>query len=275
MNKSIIELLRCPVCGAEGGVSEDQKSFRCHGPRTHCFDFSKSGYLNLAGPHAGAGDLKAAVRARTLFLEGGYYEPLSDEINHLLDTLNAKTILDAGCGEGYYSNRVAEGRVLLGVDLSSAGIDHAAKTAKRTENGAGYVVASLFTLPVGDRCFDAVLNLFAPCSEEEFCRVLKEDGYMIIVAAGERHLFGLKSVLYDNPYSNSGRADLPQNAELVSKHNLHYEITVEGQAQIEALFSMTPYYWRTSERDKAKLTELQSLRTEVDFDIFVYKRGPI
>ncbi len=274
MNKALIDLLRCPVCGADGTADEHQTCFRCTGARTHCFDFSRSGYLNLAGPHAGAGDLKAAVRARSLFLESGYYAPLSDAINALLDDYRVNTVLDAGCGEGYYTNRAAQNRLALGVDLSTVGIDHAAKTAKRLQNGAGFTVASLFKLPVADQSFDAIINLFAPCAEDEFLRVLKPDGYMILVAAGEKHLFGLKNVLYDNPYSNLGRADLPQKAELVQTKKVCYEIEVEGQDKIDALFSMTPYYWRTSERDKAKLTDLQTLKTEVDFDIFVYQRGP-
>jgi 23S rRNA (guanine745-N1)-methyltransferase len=54
---------------------------------------------------------------------------------------------------------------------------------------------------------------------------------------------------------------------------LIYTITVEGEEAIEALFSMTPYYWRTSEADRAKLKNLQTLTTEVDFDIFIYQKG--
>jgi 23S rRNA (guanine745-N1)-methyltransferase len=168
---------------------------------------------------------------------------------------------------------MAERCDVLRIDLSSAGIDHAAKIAKRLGNGAGFVVASLFTMPVADASMDAVTNIFAPCAEDEFCRVLKNGGYLIVVAAGERHLLGLKRVLYENPYYNPERADLPQKMTLVSKENLTYEIEVDGQDAIDALFSMTPYYWRTSEKDKAKLASLQSLKTEVDFDIYLYRKG--
>ena len=42
---------------------------------------------------------------------------------------------------------------------------------------------------------------------------------------------------------------------------------------IDALFSMTPYYWRTSEKDRAKLDALEQLTTELDFDIFVFRKG--
>ncbi len=273
MKKTITDLLRCPVCGESVACTEDGKSLRCHGARVHCFDFSRSGYLNLAGPHAGAGDLKEAVRARSLFLESGYYEPLSKLVNSVLAETDARTVLDAGCGEGYYTNRMAGDHAVLGIDLSSAGIDHAAKQAKREETGAGFVVGSIFKLPVADASFDAVTNLFAPCAEEEFSRVLKDGASLIVVAAGERHLFGLKQVLYDDPYLNPGRADLPQHMECIREEHLTYEITVEGQDRIEALFSMTPYYWRTSERDHARLRERETLTTTVDFTVYLYRKG--
>lgn len=273
MKKSVTDLLRCPVCGTSGTESENQKSFFCTGVRKHCFDFSKSGYLNLAGPHGGAGDLKSAIRARSLFLESGYYEPLSASINAILSKLGVSSVLDAGCGEGYYTNRMTSAAdTVMGIDLSTAGIDHAAKDAKKANNGAGFAVASLFHLPIADSSLDAITSLFAPCAEEEFLRVLKPDGYLILVGAGERHLFGLKRVLYDDPYINTGRADLPKSMYKADQKKLTYEITVEGREAIDALFSMTPYYWRTSEHDRAKLESLDTLKTTVDFDIYIYQK---
>lgn len=267
-------MLRCPVCTASMQADESGKSCRCTGARTHVYDFARSGYLNLTRPGDGEGDLREAINARRLFLNSGYYEPLSNEINTILRELNVKTVLDAGCGEGYYTNRIArEDCAVLGVDLSRAGIDAAAKQAKQIGTNAAFAVGSIFSLPVGDATCDAVTNLFAPCCESEFLRVLKKDGYFILVGAGERHLMGLKEVLYENPYLNPGRADLPTEMKEVDRRRLTYTVTVEGGEAIEALFSMTPYYWRTSEADHAKLKNIDSLTTELDFDIFTYKKG--
>ena len=242
--------------------------------RTHSYDFARSGYLNLTRPGDGEGDLKDAISARKLFLESGYYEPLSNEINSILDHLNAQTVLDAGCGEGYYTNRMAkENRAVLGVDLSRAGIDSAAKSARQKATNVAFTVGSIFSLPVKDAACDVVTNLFAPCCESEFKRVLKDGKHLILVGAGERHLMGLKEVLYENPYLNPGRADLPAELKEIDRQRLTYTVTVEGEEAIEALFSMTPYYWRTSEADHAKLKNIQTLTTEVDFDIFVYQKG--
>jgi len=272
MTSRILERLRCPVCGAAGSADEAGKTFSCVGTKRHCFDFSKSGYLNLC-LKGKEGDSKEAVRARSLFLEAGYYLPLSEAVNRLLEELRAEAVLDAGCGEGYYTNRMArQGRAVLGADLSRHGVDHGARTAKRLSSGAAFAVASLYELPVASESFDAVTNLFAPCAEEEFCRVLKAGGYLILVGAGERHLMGLKALLYDRPYLNPGRNDLPQKMKLCRELRLRETISVQGNEMIRALFSMTPYYWRTSERDIAKLCGVETLETELDFDIFVYRK---
>lgn len=274
MDRSIIQLLRCPVCNAGMTVTADAKVCRCRGAKTHCYDFARSGHLHLGGPHAGEGDSKAAIQARRAFLNAGYYQALSDAVNEILDTVPSKTVLDAGCGEGYYTNRMAtEARAVLGIDLSRAGVEAAAKSAKQLGRRSGFAVASIFSLPVQNASVDVVTNLFAPCAEEEFLRVLKLNGHLLLVGAGEHHLMGLKQVLYENPYDNPGRADLPAQMKLISKRQLRTEITVKGQEMIQALFSMTPYYWRTSKNDSAKLENLDELTTEVDFDIFLYRKG--
>ncbi len=273
MNPTILSTLACPVCKASMTEGDNRKTCRCQGTRTHSYDFSKSGYLNLTSPRDGEGDGKEAVRSRKLFLEAGYYQPLSDVINDILKELNAKTVLDAGCGEGYYTNRMGSVCNAFGVDLSRAGIDAAAKAARMTQSHAAFAVGSLFTLPVQDESFDVITNLFAPCAESEFLRVLKPGGTLVLVGAGERHLLGLKEILYENPYLNPGRADLPQSMQSTACRRLTYRITVEGRERIEALFSMTPYYWRTSPADRQKLESLETLTTDVDFDIFLFRKG--
>lgn len=254
-------------------MDEQGKLCRCNRVPPHCFDPSRSGYLNLEGGRHGEGDGKAAVRARRAFLDAGYYQPLSDDLNGLLGDLGASLVLDAGCGEGYYTNRMASGRDVLGIDLSKEGVDLAAKKAKAEGTRASFCVASLFSLPIKDQSFDVVTNLFAPCAEEEFLRVLKDGGYLILVGAGAEHLMGLKRVLYDMPRKNLGREDLPRSMELVATHRVRYPFTVKGREEIEALFSMTPYYWRTSKADRAKLEPLEELTAEADFDVFMYRKG--
>ena len=267
---ALFERLRCPVCGET--IEVTGPSAICRGARRHCFDFAKSGYLNLTAGHGGKGDLKEATDARHRFLGKGYYALLSDRLAEISAELSPKAILDAGCGEGYYTRRMSNVAPAFGVDLSKSGIDLAAKDAKRESLPALYAVASLFTLPVADASFDLVTNLFAPCAEEEFCRVLAPGGTLLVVGAGERHLIGLKKALYDEPRLNPGREDLPKKMRLVAKETISKTICV-AKEDLYDLFAMTPYYFRTSQRDKEKLSALDSLETEIAFDLFLYRKN--
>lgn len=273
MNQRLLDILSCPNCHATMTVSEDKKVCRCTGEKTHCFDFAKSGHIHLGGPRAGEGDSKEAILARRSFLDAGYYEILSNAVNETLDEIGARIVLDAGCGEGYYTNRMATDiRCAFGIDLSKAGVEYAAKRAKQTAKDASFAIASIFSIPIQNESLDCVTNLFAPCAEEEFCRILKRGGYLLLVGAGQNHLMGLKQALYENPYHNPGRADLPIKMREIARKRIQSEITVVGQTQIQALFSMTPYYWRTSPADRQKLEQLESLTTEIDFDLFLYQK---
>ncbi len=292
LSPRLVSCLACPICGTSLRVSDTGGSLVCTGDiternpagRTHCFDGAAGGYVPLAPRHPGGGDAKDAVRARTTFLSHGYYAPAAEAITQaVVDyTPSDGLVLDAGCGEGYYSGQISvKGFSVLGVDLSKFAVDAAAKAARMTRRVAGkesstlYAVGSVFELPLKDAAVHTVLNIFAPCAPAEYARVLCPGGYLIVAGAGERHLFGLKELLYDDPYLNDPRRDLPAEADalaLIETRRITFTVTVEGQDDIAALFSMTPYYWRTPRDSRERLASCQSLKTEVAFDIHIYKK---
>ncbi len=288
LSHTLIERLICPVCGSPLRVSDTGGSLLCTAEnsqgRTHCFDGASSGYVPLAPRHPGGGDSKEAVRARTAFLSAGYYRPAADALVALLARYlpHEVCVLDAGCGEGYYSLHIAEaGYHIMGVDLSKFAVEAAAKSARaarlRTDASARtlYAVGSVFALPVREGSFDAVTNIFAPCAPTEYARVLKPGGFLVVVGAGERHLLGLKEILYEDPYLNDPRRDLPGDADdfrLLATDHTSFRITVRGQEHIAALFSMTPYYWRTPRDSRERLADMNVLETEVAFDMHVYQK---
>lgn len=273
MLNNLTDILVCPVC--KSGVRIEDKTLCCLGGK-HRFDVAKEGYVNLAVGHMPGGDSKEAIAARTSFLEKGYYAPAAKALEQAVqDYLPVgATLIDAGCGQGWYSNRLAKaGYRMAGFDLSKFGCARAAKNAAAMGlPDTAYAVASVYTMPLCDACADGVLNIFAPCAEQEYRRVLRDGGYLFLLGAGQTHLMGLKKALYDTTYENAARADLPTDMTLVQTRRVTFEITVEGQSDIEALFSMTPYYWRTSRDDKAKLAALETLTTEVDMLLYVYTK---
>ncbi len=277
-------LLSCPVCGkhltknesnslvCEGLFGEEKKN-----SKKHCFDIAKSGYVNLICGKSSGGDSKECVKSRTDFLELGYYKKISDTLILLAQKYAKEGVtLDAGCGEGYYSNAYAKetGNQIFGIDISKPAVEHSAKSARaKGIRNAFFAVAGIFALPFLDNSFDVIINLFAPCAESEFKRVLKDNGVLIVASAGVNHLFELKEAIYDIPNKNEARADFPSDMELVEKNTVKYSIDLKSQEEIQNLFAMTPYYYRTSLEDKDKLSRLTSLTTTVEVDFSVYRKN--
>lgn len=272
MSELLENILRCPTCGAS--VAREGNCLACQGARRHCFDFSAAGYVNLAAAKAsGGGDDAELIRARSAFLETGHYAPVARAILAALQThAKGNTVLDAGCGEGYYSLQMARnGMNLVGIDLSKRGIMHAAKAAKREGANALFAVAGIFDLPVRDASLDAVASIFAPVCEAEFCRVLKPGGILVLAGAGPDHLFSLKSVLYDTPYQNEPRADAPTGMQLLASERVRYVAEMENGALCD-LFAMTPYFYRTSRAGRERLLAKDVLCVDVDVEISVYRK---
>ena len=246
--------------------------------KRHCFDLSASKYADLSYRSGGSGDPKDAVTDRTLFLDKGYYLPLSQQINTICQKYLKGDffLIDAGCGEGYYSERIAEAFLdafVFGADLSKHAV-HRASVRRNSRGGHNsfYSVASIFSLPVVSNSASCVLSMFAPVAEEEISRVLADNGYLIIGAAGERHLLDLKSAIYSEVRLNDERADLPQNMRLVDKININYKAFIQNNEDIMRLFGMTPYRFRTSEESMTLLRALESLDVEIDVDFYVFQK---
>ncbi len=279
--KKIKQALICPVCkaGMQVEVSGSGASLVCIGERRHCFDFSSEGYVNLSfARQSGGGDSREAVRARSAFLGTDAYRPvaqaLTDTLVNLFPEPSDTLLVDAGCGEGYYSAFLAQkGFSVIGADISKFAVQAASKRATRNHlEHAFYTVASVFELPIADSSADVVINVFAPCAESEYTRILKDGGFLIVVYAGSDHLMGLKQALYENVHGNTGRADLPVGLEKTEEKRVKFRITVKENSMVRNLFAMTPYYWRTSPQDCEKLADLDTLTTDVDMMIAVYRK---
>lgn len=261
-----MSILVCPLCGKE--LCDEGKSFVCISQKRHCFDKAKSGYVNLTPQKSGSGDDRDMVRARSEFLDKGYYAPLAEEMARL--TKGCEKVIDCGCGDGYYSVKIAEGcGGLYGFDLSKHACEKAAKRARAAAVNALFAVAGVFDLPIMDKSADAVVSLFAPVAEEEFSRVIKDGGRLIVVGAGKHHLYEFKKAVYKDAYENEGRRDLPTGFSAAKYKNLTYKFNCDG-GDLRSLLMMTPYAFKTSREDAAKLDSLASLEITADFDIFIY-----
>lgn len=274
MTDLILSALRCPICHAPMALANSGKSMMCRGEiKRHCYDFSSSGYVNFVPPaQSHSGDSKEAVRSRTGFLNEGFYAPILEAVTEAAKSYTNGLLVDAGCGEGYYSSALADVcEAVVGFDLSKFGVDAAAKRTKNKDN-AFFGVAGIYDMPFCDACADGVVSIFAPCAEDEFSRILKKDAPLIVVGAGKDHLIGLKQAIYENTYENAEREDMPKGMKLTYETEVSYSMTLENSRQILDLFSMTPYYYRTGEQDMKKLRNLEHLTTPVDVLVRVYHK---
>ncbi|MCM1132709.1 MAG: methyltransferase domain-containing protein [Ruminococcus flavefaciens] len=261
----------CPVCGEKLGISG--KSYVC--PKNHSFDMAKSGYVNLLLAKHGAvhGDNKFMLRARREFLEKGYYSPLCESVCRTVAEYseNGGILLDAGCGEGYYTSAVrAENPALemYGIDISKEAVEMASKR----KSDINFAVASVFHIPVQAESCDILLTMFAPYCGEEYRRVLKSDGTMIMAIPSENHLWELKKAVYDTPYRNEVKPYELDGFRHIGAERVSFTMKIDNSTDIQRLFSMTPYYYRTGKTEQERLNNLDFLETQADFEILTYKK---
>lgn len=263
----------CPVCTK--ALVDDGAVFRCG--ENHCFDKSKFGYVNLLmSQSSGAkrhGDDRIMVRARRDFLDAGYYSFLLDGLCSLCKKYLPEdaVILDAGCGEGYYTAGVKAAMPraeMLGVDISKDALEYLSKRKFEAKTA----VAGVFSLPVADESCDGLLNIFSPEADGEFYRVLKTGGIMLRIIPDEMHLFSLKECVYDKPYKNEVPSAEVAGFEFVEECRLSEKIFMKDNVSVQALFKMTPYYYKTGRADQEKLECVDSLATQADFRIRVYRK---
>lgn len=263
----------CPVCGAP--LTCTKTTYFCKDQ--HSFDRAKSGYVHLltsASSRKNHGDNKQMVLARRAFLETGAYAHLQAAVAELAEKYATEggTLLDSGCGEGYYTAAVAQrlgARMqVLGFDISKDAVNLAAKKSK----AASFAVASAFRIPVADDSIDMLLEIFSPNSTAEFLRVLRPNGVLMEVIPGARHLYALKSAVYDTPYENEVADFEKSGYTLLEQLHLQKEIVLASNADIQNLFLMTPYYYKTGVKEQQRLQALETLTTETDFYVTVYRR---
>ena len=261
MNKSVF---LCPVCA--GSLENKEGSLKC--PSGHSFDIAKQGYVNLLlknGSCKRHGDDALMVKARKTFLDKGYYSKMRDALCEIVGKGNV--VLDAGCGEGYYTEALSKDNTVVGIDISKNALKYAARRVKDTP----FAVASVSDIPLADNSLDVIVSIFAPESLDEFKRLLKQGGRLITVEPMEGHLLELKSAIYDNPYANPPLVLQREGFRFKSGREIKYQIEISTNEDIENLFKMTPYYYKTSVADQQKLKKISSLKIGLEFYIAEYE----
>lgn len=255
----VLPLMRCPRCGS--ALVPREQSLVC--AAGHCYDLSRRGYVNLAPGHDQSTEKYGAglfAHRREAFASGAYDAVLEAVAEQLALRFGAApfTLLDVGCGEGFYARALAArfpAATIIGLDISRDAI-----TAAARENGLPHwLVADLKHLPLLDGAADVVLDVLTPADYAEFRRVLKPGGLLVKALPGKHYLREVRNAVADclrggSAYDNARVLEhLSENASVLAQKELTnvYPLTA---AQATAFLRMTPMTFSVPEETLAQLT---------------------
>ena len=261
----------CPIC--QENLTLVETSLKCS--NRHSFDLAKFGYVNLAPQIKQSANYdKENFQNRQQILESGFYQAILKGISDILATKpSAKTVLDIGCGEGFYSRKLQEShsdKTFYAFDISKDSVQIAAKS--ETNWAVNWFVGDLARLPIKNASMDILLDIFSPANYGEFRRVLSKDGILIKVIPTENHLKEIRQMVQEQltkkDYSNQDiKEHFQEHFSIQSSQiaSLTKPITAE---QRQALLSMTPLLFHV---DQSKIDWSQLTKITIEAEILVGK----
>jgi 23S rRNA (guanine745-N1)-methyltransferase len=262
----------CPIC--QNSLVLANKSYRCE--NNHSFDLAKEGYVNLLPvqhKHSkDPGDNKTMVNARRAFLDKGFYQPLADELQKLYQQYgdSAQPVFDAGCGEGFYTQQyVTSTNKVYGIDIAKNAVKIAAKKYKDCH----FSVGTLSQLPFTDSYFSWCNSIYAPILEEEFTRVLANNGYLVTVTPAKNHLIELKELIYRDAKQHDINKSPIEHLTLVEQKEVNYVMEFTQGDDITNLLAMTPFAFKATEALLVELKQKEHFTCQADFLIRLYQKS--
>ncbi len=181
-------------------------------------------------------------------------------------------LMDAGCGEGYYTHYVYEclkdkgvysGLSFIGLDISKPAIVEAAKRNRQIT----WVVGTNRHPPLEPASVDIIVCVFGFQNFEGFNKVLKPGGRIILVEPGPDHLQELREIIYAE-VKKTGLPSLSEAEEkgfvMLADERLQFKTETLDNAQINNLLLMTPHFYRAGHEGREAAGKLETLNLTVD-----------
>ena len=261
----------CPIC--QENLTLLESSLKCC--NRHSFDLAKFGYVNLAPQIKQSANYdKENFQNRQQILEAGFYHAILEAVSDLLaNSETSTTILDIGCGEGFYSRKLQENhpeKTFYAFDISKDSVQIAAKSEPNW--AVNWFVGDLARLPIKDASMDILLDIFSPANYGEFRRILSKDGILIKVIPTENHLKEIRQRVQDQltnkDYSNQDiKNHFQEHFTILSSQTASLTKTITAD-QLQALLSMTPLLFRV---DQSKIDWSQLTEITIEAEILVGK----
>lgn len=261
----------CPHCAQE--LLREEHSLLC--ANGHRFDVARQGYINLLPvqqKHSRCpGDTREMVAARRNFLDAGYYAPIAEALQELVQTHApwAQSVLDVGCGEGYYLSHLRRIPGRCGIDISKEAVRYAAARDKQ----ATWLTATAAHLPFPDESFDCLLSMFALTVEAEFARVLRSGGIFIEVLTGPEHLTALRRIIYPSvQHKEKALCAQREGFALLDSQCVRFSFSLQTPEAVQSLLYMTPHVWRISQPGAQALRQTQRLEDQAHVIFRIYQK---
>ncbi|WP_440465443.1 putative RNA methyltransferase [Psychrobacter sp. ASPA161_6] len=316
----LVSLFVCPLCQSPLQPAAD--TWRCDGslnPKqtAHPFDVARQGYVNLLPVQQKKsktpGDSQQSIEARKRFLVAGHYAPLQRLVCQKMGQLlgqdasisvptakpdkNPVNWLDIGCGEGYYTQAMAQMgsdiiTTLIAADISKPALVELAKVSKaagqlwyqqhkdKAENTTVIypLVTSAANLPLRAHSVTGISSIFSPILPEAFAKVLVDKGYLIIAKPDVGHLTTMRDALFDSVREHDSDKFLQELAPyftLIETHRVSTEMTLSA-TDLADLLTMTPYAYRARSEKRQTLlagVEQQAFSTEAKFVVYILQKS--
>ena len=304
-------------------------TWRCDGslhPKqtAHPFDVARQGYVNLLPVQQkkskAPGDSQQSIDARKRFLNAGHYQPLqtlicqkmrellaknesvADSAIEPITTKDSKAInwLDIGCGEGYYTQAMAQTGMdtLIAADISKPAVVELAKASKvagrlwyqqvkdsvtnaTAKSAVIYpLVTSAAHLPLRAHSINGISSIFSPILPDAFNEVLNDAGYLIIAKPDMEHLATMREALFDDVREHDSDKFLQELApyfQLLETNHVSTKLSLSAE-ELADLMTMTPYAYRArNDKRQALLAEVTAkpFETEAKFVIYILQKTAV
>jgi 23S rRNA (guanine745-N1)-methyltransferase len=308
-----VSIFICPICQSPLVPAAD--TWRCDGSLNakntcHPFDVARQGYVNLLPVQQkksnAPGDSSDSILARKRFLAADYYQPLQDLLCEQIQSIlpqdgvrknkESVTWLDIGCGEGYYTEAIAQTKGidrLIAADISKPAVLEVAKASKAAKRlwleadklddskATIYpIVTSAAHLPLSNNSLMGISSIFSPILPTAFNDVLQQGGYVVIAKPDISHLASVREALFDEVREHNSDKFLTELApffDLLETHKVSTELSLSEQALAD-LLTMTPYAYRAQpDKRRALLAKAAaaSFNTEARFVVYILKKRPL
>lgn len=272
----------CPLDGLRLEVGA--RTLTCAGG--HSFDVSAQGYVNLLPVQFKAsrdpGDSRPMVDARRRVLDAGLFDPLANAAarivgDHMASGGHEALLVDAGCGDGFYTARLASALpqpnpLVLGIDISKWAVSAAAKRHRHI----AWAVASNKRLPVRRGSAAMITSLFGFETWQVWAGLQSSGQLVMVVDPGPLHLIELREIIYESVRTHDAprnESALASGYSLIAESGVRFGAVAEGGGILGDILEMTPHGHKITAAARASVHSLDRLELTIDALIRVYRRG--